>query len=187
MPDELLDEGFGLPLRKLAFTMGSTENQRIQYLLSEAVHQSIVLAFESSAASSLPVERAFAETKRSEAPRLCHVATAGRNQILRQYLRQRQELMQEAESAAAALRRSMTTNIASLAWELYPELAELALQRGSAAMRQFIACRSQALRCEVERRRASARSAVDRVAHSSLPLTRQAWTDWFRNNQDEFF
>ena len=45
MPDELLDEGFGLPLRKLAFKMGKTENQRIQYLLSEAVHQSIVLAF----------------------------------------------------------------------------------------------------------------------------------------------
>ena len=92
--------------------------QRFQYLIPHSVQAALVLAFESSAASSLPAERAFAATKRSEAPRLCHVATASRNQILRQYLRQRLDLFSSAEAASAALRVSLRTSVQSLAWEL---------------------------------------------------------------------
>ena len=76
--DELLDLGFGLPLRKLALESGS-ELTGLRYLMSEGVQKAIVSSFEASVASSLPAERAFAETKRSEAPRVCHDATAGRN------------------------------------------------------------------------------------------------------------
>ena len=82
-----LDTGFGLPLRQMAHRAGDSDVERVAWLVSDPVQRALVLVFEASVASSLPVERAFAETKRSEAPRLCHVATAGRNQILRQYLR----------------------------------------------------------------------------------------------------
>jgi hypothetical protein len=136
LPDEMLDTGFGLPLRRLVLQAGDGELMRVQYLMSESVQQALDLAFDSAAASSLPVERAFAACKRSEAPRLCHVATASRNQILRQFLRQRQETLQEVSKASAAVRRSMRTNVASLAWELQPQLSDHALRHSSAAMRQ---------------------------------------------------
>ena len=76
IPDEQLDEELGLPLRRLASRAGSTDTQRLQYMISPSVQSALALALESSVASSLPVERAFAATKRSEARRLCHVSTA---------------------------------------------------------------------------------------------------------------
>jgi len=115
IPEESLDVGFALQLRHVANQAGASHAKRLNYLLSPQVQQALASAFQASSASSLPVERAFAETKRSEAPRLCHVATAGRNQILRQYLRQREELLVRAEAASVAMRRSLKTNLASLA------------------------------------------------------------------------
>ena len=188
MPDEMLDTGLGIPLRDIATRAATSGPTRLQYLISEGVQQALELAFESSACSSLPVERAFAQTKRSEAPRLCHVATAGRNQIIRQFLRQRQELLEQAELASAALRRSMSTNIASLAWEMHPKLADSALQQaGSAEMREFIASNSSILKEEVLRRRSIARAAVHRTQLPDAPLTHSDWIYWFRRHQDDFF
>ena len=55
--------------------------------------------------SSLPAERACAQVKRSEAPRLCHVATAPRNQVQRRFLADRLQIIEQAEQAAATLRK----------------------------------------------------------------------------------
>jgi len=122
MPEEELDVGFGSPLRRLATQAGAREGERLRWLLSAPVQVAIAQAFVASAASSLPVERAFAETKRSEAPRLCHVATAGRNQLIKQFLRRRGELLEEATAAAALLHQATSQNLQSLAWEAKPEL-----------------------------------------------------------------
>ena len=165
MPADLLDQGLGAPLLRLVRRAGATDGQRLAFLCSDPVQQALTLAFEASAASSLPAERAFAQTKRSEAPRLCHVATASRNQILRQFLRQRSDVIRQAEVAVVALRKSLKTNISSLAWELNPTLSDVALSKrgGSAAMRGFIAQNSAGLHAEVERRRARAKSAMQRI------------------------
>lgn len=187
MPPDKLDVGFGLQLRELADQAGATMTARCRYMLSESVQQALATAFQASSASSLPVERAFAETKRSEAPRLCHVATAGRNQILRQYLRQREEILQRGEHAAEALRRSLATNLASLAWELQPRLADRSLERESADMRAFMARNQVALKAEVARRREQATAAVAQASNSSFPVTREAWIQWFRQNEDAFY
>ena len=87
MTDDALDAGFGLPLRRMAAAAGRTDMEKLRWLLTEQIQSALQLVLVASAASSLPIERAFAEVKRSEAPRLCHVATAGRNQVLRQHLR----------------------------------------------------------------------------------------------------
>ena len=129
-----MDEGFGLPVRRLVVRAGATDPQRLQYMMSPQVQQCIVTAFKASAVSSLPAERAFAELKRSEAPRLCHVATAGRNAILRLHLRQRSAFLEEAEVAAAALRQSLQTNLQSMAFQLRPDLAAAALQGQSSEL-----------------------------------------------------
>ena len=113
MPAELLDQGLGAPLLRLVRRAGATDGQRLAFLCSDPAQQALPVAFEASAAYSLPVERAFAETKRSEAPRLCHVATASRNQILRQLLRQRSDALRQAEVAAAALHKRMKANISA--------------------------------------------------------------------------
>ena len=188
IPDEQLDVGFGLPLRRLANRAGSTDTQRFQYLISHSVQAALVWAFESSAASSLPAERAFAATKRSEAPRLCHVATASRNQILRQYLRQRLDLLSSAEAASAALRVSLHTNVQSLAWELCPGLAGDALEkRASTRLKQYIACNEAMLKAEVLRRRSVAASALKSYQRSGVPFSQEPWIAWFRRYHDDFY
>ena len=116
MPAELLDLGFG---RTLALQSGSELNG-LRYLMSEGAQKAIVSGFEASAASSLPAERAFAEAKRSESPRLCHVATAGRKHQIRQHLRQRQDLLEAAERSVAQLRRSMIESVQSLHGKHFP-------------------------------------------------------------------
>jgi len=186
-PDDQLDTGFGSALKKLALRSGAHESAHLQYLVSEPVQQAISLAFRASAVSSLPVERAFAETKRQEAPRLYHVATASRNQIIRQFLRQRSELLQQAVQASAALRSSLKTNVASLAWELQPRLADFALNRQcSQPMKEFIEANKPALQAEVERRSNLAQSALSRLESSECPLTQAQWINWFRKNQTSF-
>ena len=188
IPEESFDVGFALQLRHVADQAGATHAKRLQYLLSPQVQQALASAFQASSASSLPVERAFAETKRSEAPRLCHVATAGRNQILRQYLRQREELLVRAEAASIAMRRSLKTNLASLAWEVRPDLADRALDgTASADMRQFMSQNEESLKAEVARRRQAGRSAVEQASCGPFPVTKASWTDWFRTNEDSFF
>ena len=83
LPPGQLDHGVGVPLQHLAHANGMFDHDMVNWLCSEPVQNALTTAFEASAISSLPVERAFAETKRNEAPRLCHVATAGRNQLLK--------------------------------------------------------------------------------------------------------
>lgn len=183
-PEDNLDQGFGLPLRRLAHRRGATTLLRLEWLVGESVQGALRLTFEASAASSLPVERAFAEAKRSEAPRLCHVATAGRNQILKQFLRERGEVLKQAEAAAALLRRSMRTNLASLAWEKCPALR--AAGQGQAT-REFIRSNEHMLKAELQRRKEEARAAVVRVEAPGVRVTQADWTAYFRENGDEFF
>ena len=127
-----LDAGFALPLQRMAFAAGPSERERVAYLLSEPVQKAIELAFIASASSSLPVERKIAQTKRNEAPRLWHVSVASRNQILRQFLRERDELKADLAACERELKIAMRTNIRSLAWQQRKDLQP----RGVAARRQ---------------------------------------------------
>ena len=88
-PDALLDSGFGLPLKQRALAWQSDE-AAVAYLTAPPVQRLLHTAFASACASSLPAERKFAEAKRSEAPRLCHVALASRNHLLRLFRRWRE-------------------------------------------------------------------------------------------------
>ena len=185
---ESLDEGFGLALQRLAQAAGDTEASQINWLTSRPVQDAIVFAFESSAASSLPVERAFAETKRSEAPRLCHVATAGRNQILRQFLRHREELLARAAEAAQALRQAMAMRIMSLAWEGRPDLAEAAsTPEGSARRNTFVKVNAASLQDELRQRRDQARALVDQADNPEMPISTADCNAWFRTHDEQFF
>jgi len=117
---QLLDAGFGLPLKKLAERAGQTEVERLQFLLSAPVQEALDVAFSSGEASSLPVERKHAVTKRNEAPRLCHVSTAGGNQIIRAEHRERERLLSIAEAPSALFHKAAKLRITSLAWERLP-------------------------------------------------------------------
>ena len=188
LPSNKLDVGFGLQLRHLAEKHGHCRVTRLQWLLSPAVQEAIVTAFEASGVSSLPAERAFASTKRSEAPRLCHVATASRNSILRCFLRERQALVHQAEVAAAVMRRSLHSSITSLAWEWKPELADMSLSgEGVAPTRAFVSEHRDQLQAELHRRRQVAREAVQAAQSHEVPFTTASWEQWFRWNEDHFY
>ena len=187
MDQARLDNGFGKPLRQIASRFGSGPLDQVRYLCTDSVQDAISLAFRASAVSSLQVERQFAETKRSEAPRLCHVSTAGRNQILRQHLRQRRDLLQDAEQASALLRRTLRQRLHTLAWEWSPQLASQCLASGGGpALNQYIASHRQALELELEQRVANARALANRENSAVTPLTQQQWLVWFRRNRDDF-
>lgn len=112
----------------------------MRFLTSESVQPALEQCFRASAASSLLVERALASTKRSEAPRLYHVAIAGRNHTLLQHLRQRAELLERAEAASVALRRAMALSLHNLASQLRLAFAQGVVAGGSlAAQHEFIA------------------------------------------------
>ena len=182
IPGGASDLGFGLPLRRLATDSGHTPMQQLNWLLTEQIQSALLLVLRASAASSLPIERAFAEVKRSDAPRLCHVATAGRNQVLRQHLRQREELLREATRAAANMRRSTMLRLTSLARELRPELWD---DEGSQT-KQFVKCNTAWLQQELERRRREAKLAVERASSGDAPVTQAEWTQWLADHETEF-
>lgn len=182
MKDDDLDVGFSVPLKTMALGPGNTEMQGLRWLTCDQVQSALLLILSASAASSLPIERSFAEVKRSEAPRLCHVATAGRNQVLRQHLRQREDLLREGELAAAILRRSTRLRLTSLARELRPELWD----RDGIETTQFVQANATWLRQELERRRREAKLAVDRAASQDVPVTQAEWTEWFATNEVQF-
>ena len=68
VPIDQLDIGFSSELKHTMEAAGDTESAQVAYLLSDAVQQALETAFRAAAASSLPVERAFAQTKRNGAP-----------------------------------------------------------------------------------------------------------------------
>jgi len=121
-PDSSLDTGFSIPLKKLAEQRGG-----VRYLLSDSVQSALKSAFDASAASSLPVERLHAQAKRQEAARLSSVSTASRNQLLRSFLREREEALSATRVAEANLRRVLKQRISSLTWELRADLAPVGL------------------------------------------------------------
>ena len=95
--------------------------------------------------------------------------------MLRQHLRQRQDLLEAAESAAAELRRSMAVNLQSLAWEIQPSLRQRTLSGQASAQQEFIAMNEVGLKAEVQRTRTQASAAVQRAAASSTPVTKESW------------
>lgn len=151
MADHQLDCGFGLPLRKLARRAGDLECEQLRWLLSPPVQAALAGAFQATAASSLPVERAFAETKRNEAPRLCQVSTAGRSQLLKQFLRTRQDLLASATKVAEASRKATRLNLQSLARVMSKET----ICQGPQTQR-FVEEHADELSEELRRRRAEA-------------------------------
>ena len=89
VPDGRLDVGLGLRLKQRAWSW-QTEEAAIAYLTAPPVQRLLRAAFEAACSSSLPAERKLAEVKKSEAPRLCHVAVASRNHLLRLFRRWRE-------------------------------------------------------------------------------------------------
>ena len=87
------------------------ERAQLDILLSAQVQQALALAFNKSTATSLPAERHFAQAKRNEAQRLYHAAAAGRNLMLRQFLRERSDVLGRLDSAGEQLRKLLTVRV----------------------------------------------------------------------------
>jgi len=187
-------------LRKLARRAGDTEASQIEFLVSDSVQCALAEAFEASAASSLPVERKHACAKKNEAARLCHVSTAGRNELLRAYLRERDGLLRAASSAEAALARTLKQRITSLAWERRPdflgrplgctagegaECSDSAQPHDAAGLRAYVNEQRAALLAEVRLRRQNAQKELEQ-ARSFGPVSERDWIAWFAENQDFF-
>ena len=202
MPDSALDVGFSLQLKRLAEAAGDSEAARVAYLLADTTQRALELAFKASAASSLPVERAFAQTKRNEAPRLCHVSVASRNQLLRNFLREREALLAPLQEAEAALRKATKLRIQSLAWQQRSELVGRALgcvalekkqqkalvkAHDASAMLDYVENHKSALLQQVAAIRQEAQSQVEAARQMTKgPLTAGEWMEWFTTHRDTF-
>ena len=201
VPAEELDVGFGLRLQSMALRHGSgCEAAAVGFLLTPQVQDALTTAFEASAASSLPVERRFAQTKRNEAPRLCSVAVASRNNMQRQFLRWREQLVDRLEAAEKQFRRAMKTNLSSLAWEKRPECVipvyfsaspatQVQRQQSAADLREYVSAQRAELSKVLSERREAARSELNcaRDQVRGKPLTRAELASWFADNSDAFY
>ena len=78
--EEELDVGCGLPLQREALHQGS-EAEALRWLQSPSCQAMFTQLWRGSCATDLPVERKHVETKRNEKSRLCHLASAGRDQL----------------------------------------------------------------------------------------------------------
>ena len=194
VPDEHLDVGFSLRLKQLALAAGATEGEQLAYLMSESVQEALKTTFATAAVSSLPVERAFAETKRQEAPRLCSVATASRNQLLRHFHRDRENMVSRIEVTQCGLRQAMKKNAHSLAWERRADLVAPGIRAGSAPaldsgkaaeLSAYVAANRKDLDEEVCAGRARAKAAAQR-AKVTMPVTEAEWAAWIASRRDEF-
>ena len=189
VPDSDLDLGLSLPLKRLALAAGGDELAQTQFQMSDVVQEALASTFATACASSLPVERKFAEAKRNEAPRLCSVAVASRSQLLRHFHRDRTVLLQKVKEASEGLRRARKTNVQSVAWLRRPALVgqslgvcaregerrdELVRRHQAEQMRAFVEENRSLLEHDVVAAREHAEAAV-RSAQVSMPLTQAEW------------
>ena len=192
-----MDGGFGLPLQRAALAEGGSLEGAVRFLLSPPAQAALRKAFEASAASSLPAERRFAQIKRSEAPRLCHLQTASRSQMQRVFLTWREHRLRRVEAAQRAWTRAQHTSWASLAWAARPDLTPMPGQGSGqqrplnvggdfAALGSFRSEHEDALKAEVARVRAAARAELDAATRGTTPVTTGAWAEWFTRNHADF-
>ena len=194
--DEDLDTGFSLRLKQLALGSGETESQQLQFLLSDRVQDALERTFGAAMVSSLPVERKHAETKRYEGPRLCSVATASRNQLLRHFHRDRVEMLGRLEATETSLRQAMKTNVQSMAWQRRPALVSLGARARDDQSASALDQQTEAVRSAVEENRADwqeevqaarrlAQESVKR-AKVSIPVRESEWAEWIAEHRSEF-
>ena len=169
----------------------------MELLIGDRVQEALESTFGAALASSLPVERKFAETKRREAPRLCSVATASRNQLLRHFHRDRNRMLERIEATEGSLRKAMKTNVQSLAWKRRSALVSLGGRARGDQQQSALAPDSQrALQEAVEENRgdweeevrAARRGAADAAARAKvhIPLRESEWAEWMREHRTEF-
>ena len=179
-PESSLDVGFSLPLQKRALACGN-EADALRFLFSGSVQEYLATTFRASAASSLPVERRHVETKKNEAPRLCHVATAGRNQMLHHFLRWREDKTRRLERAERAVSKLRFMSPTALAAEKVGEA-----RRHPPEAQAYLQAHQAALQRELTDRRAAARLELSEARACSVPFTQEQYVKWFSDHRDTF-
>ena len=112
-PEDDLDVGFSLQLQRDALARGG-ESEACRFLQTDSFQDMLGKTWEASCGTSLPVERKHAETKHNEKSRLCHLATASRNQIQRDVLRVRDVALQRYQRAEQNVKQNKTLECAGL-------------------------------------------------------------------------
>ena len=199
--EEELDVGCGLPLQREALDQG-TEAEALRWLQSPSCQDMLTQMWRGSCATNLPVERKHVETKRNEKSRLCHLATAGRDQIQRHVLRQRTEALRTLEQAVRAQRRVNKLQISALAWERMPhlvmipdnEIGKRPAAKAAAGRRQsgcqetlqtYIRDNKKDLMSSLAEMRLEAAAAVKRATPDCLTTTGD-WLEYMEQHKDEF-
>ena len=116
-----LDVGCGLELQRDARAQES-DNEALRWLQMSSCQGMLTQMRKGSSAANLPAERKHVETKRNEKSRLCHLATAGRDQLQRHVLRRRAEALRALDQAEKEHRRALHLWVSAVAWERMPHL-----------------------------------------------------------------
>ena len=199
--EEDLDVGCGLPLQREARDQGS-EAEALCWLQSPSCQDMLTQVWRGSSATNLPVERKHVETKRNEKSRLCHLATAGRDQLQRHVLRKRTEAVRILEQAQREQRSVNKMQVPSLAWQRMPhlvqipdnEIGKVAAAKAGARTRQsgcketlqtYIRDNKKELMKSLAEMRLQAAEAVKRATPDCLTTTGD-WLDYMEAHKDEF-
>ena len=116
-----LDRGMALPLQQLALR-GRTFAEAVTWLQSKPLQDFLEEYCLRLEATSLPVERKFAQIKKWETSRLVDVQTASENSILQAFSRERELASKEVNDALKEQRRVKYLNARALAVVANPKL-----------------------------------------------------------------
>ena len=142
------------------------------------------------------------ETKRNEKSRLCHLATAGRDQLQRHVLRKRTEALGLLEKAKREHGRVNKMQVSALAWKRMPhlvmipdnEIGKVLGAKAAAGSRQsgcketlqtYIRDNKNELMNSLAEMKLKAAEAVVR-ATPDCPTTTGDWLDYMEKHKDEF-
>ena len=197
VPNEDLDLGFSVLLKEEAWQGGRTEAEALDWLQGAEVQALLSGIFESTAATSLDIERKHVVVKAAETTKVSGCSRASRNSILQRYqVRRKQRLLAVKKNAKKKKKQKnlARSSILSIAIAKNPqwlsraqgqlrqnapltrsERRQVVHEGDEAALKAFIDAHRDELLAELRVAREAV--AAEGVADKGLPVTRQDWVN----------
>jgi hypothetical protein len=191
-PNEDLDLGFSVLLKEEAWQGGRTEAEALDWLQGAEAQALLSWIFESTAATSLDIERKHAVVKAAETTKVSGCSRASRNSILQRYQVRRKQRLLAVKKNATKKKNLARCSIRSIAIAKNPqwlsrgqgqlrqnapltrrERRQVVHEGDEAALKAFIDAHRDELLAELRAAREAA--AAEGVADKGLPVTRQDW------------
>lgn len=206
LPEASLDYGFSRPLQKDAHAQGDLQAS-VAFLQSQPVQAELDQAISTAMLSSMDVERKHFQDKCFERgqSKIRSINRCSRNTMIRTYRLERRTWQQRREHLQRRWDKEKYVNLRSVAVARHPEWLprprgalhwetdvsakdrrQIVFAGDPEALSAYIEQNRAELQTEAAQRRLHAKIALERAAHSRLPVSNAEWLQWVDENEAEF-